>query len=116
MDHILQTKLQKYFRKFNILKSVTSGIRRDVNRIFALLEFNGSYLLTNNRRCVTSQKSKYVTLTLQIIPFCHYKLRLPLGLGKINDSSQRYAHFQRQEEERSSSMTSNENVSSSLKV
>jgi len=32
MDHILQTKLQKYFRKLkNILKCVTSSFRRGVN-------------------------------------------------------------------------------------
>jgi hypothetical protein len=53
MDHILQTKLEKYFRKLNILKCVASGFRRGANETFALLELNGSYLLITKRRCVT---------------------------------------------------------------
>jgi hypothetical protein len=62
MDHILQTKAQKYFRKLKILKCVAPDFLRGVNGIFALLEFNGIYLLITKLRCVTSQKNKYVIL------------------------------------------------------
>jgi hypothetical protein len=81
---------------------VAPGFRRGVNEIFALLEFNGIYLLITKLRCVTSQKNKDVIFTLQsffFFFFCHYNISLPLGLGKFNDSLHRYAQFQRQETE-----------------
>jgi hypothetical protein len=81
MDHILQTKLQKYFRKLN--NCVTSGFRRGVNGISALLECNGSCLVTTNRRCLTLQKNKYIILTLQRIPFLPLQDKTPTWLRKI---------------------------------
>jgi len=83
MNHILQTKLQKYFRKLNILKCVTSGFRRDVNGTFALLELKGSYLLTTNRSCVISQYSKYVIFNFKRIPFLPLQDKTPTWLRKI---------------------------------